>query len=620
MERIERLTGAFTRGELSRRQFIRRAIAVGGSLAAVDALLAACGGATTPTATPAPTGATTPQTAGQASPTTTGASAASTKAAPVSPATSATTAPSGSAVASSPQAGGTPQKGGQVIVGLSQEPTIFNPLMSTLEVDRGVQYALFDSLWRIDEKGQLIPNLATEIPSVQNGGISKDGLTYTFKLRKDVKWHDAQPFTAKDVLFSHKTVLDPKFNAGNRIGHDLVTAISAPDDATVTMTLKQTYAPFLIVWSDTYIVPEHILGTVPDLNTAEFNSTKPVGTGAFTFAERVAGDHITLQANPNYHGPGPYLDKVIFKYIPDLTVMFTQFKTGEIDYTGIQGITADHYNEAKGLQGKVINLGDSPFVEFIFMNFGKPQFQELPVRQALYAAMDKKNIIDKVYYGLPKPSETYLPLTSWALNPNLTPQVFNMDQAKKILDDAGWKPGGDGVREKNGVKLSFTNSTTAGNKVREQAQQYLQQTWKQIGVDMQIKNFPAAVIWGDYFNKSQYDTVMVGENAGLGADPDVTTRFGSAYIPVQGGGGQNTEQYKNPTVDKLLAQGATELDQEKRKAIYVQLQQVLRDDLAFLPIFHYANIEGTKAGLMNYKASAYVVSNVWNINEWWWQK
>jgi peptide/nickel transport system substrate-binding protein len=511
-----------------------------------------------------------------------------------------------------------PPKGGQVIVGLSQEPTIFNPLKSTLEVDRGAQFAMFDSLWRINEKSELVPNLATELPTVENGGISEDGLTYTFKLRDDAKWHDGEPLTAADVVFSHNLIVNPDFVAGTKIGHDKVAEISAPDDTTVTMTLSEPYAPFLFVWGDTYIVPEHILADVEDPNTAEFNSTAPVGSGPFKFVERVPGDHITLEANTEYHGPGPYLDKVILKYVPDLTGLFTQFKTGEVDVTGIQGITADNYAEAQTLEGKVINAGPSSTVEFIYMNFGKPVFQDKAVREAMYAAMDKANIIDTVYYGVQTPTESYLPQQSWAYNPDLAGQVYDVAAAMKILDDAGWEPGADGIREKDGVKLSFTNSTTAGNKVREQAQQYLQQTWKEAGIDMQINNMPAAVIWGDFFNLSEYDSVMVGW--GNPPDPDGTSRFHSAYIPAQGGGGQNTMQYKNPDLDALWEAGVTEVDPEKRKEIYQQAQQIMRDDLAYLPIFQYASIEGTKAGLQNYKQSAFVVSNMWNVFEWYWDE
>jgi peptide/nickel transport system substrate-binding protein len=519
-------------------------------------------------------------------------------------------------VAAAPARQDEPPQGGQVIVGLSQEPTIFNPLKSTLEVDRGVQFAIFDSLWRIDPDAVLHPNLATEIPSVENGGISDDGLTYTFRLRDDAAWHDGEPFTAADVVFSHQTIMNPDFVPGTRIGHDQVAEISAPDDYTVTMTLAAPYAPFLLTWADTYIVPEHVLAEVEDLNTAEFNSTAPVGTGPFTFQERVAGDHITLQANPNYHGPGPYLDTVIFKYVPDLNVLYTQFQTGEVDATGIQGITAENFAEAQTLEGKVIHSEPTGFVEFIYMNHGNPVFQDLAVRQALYAAMDKQNIIDTIYYGVHGPIETYLPTQSWAYNPDLEPHVFDIAAANAILDEAGWAPGDDGIRQKDDVRLSFTNSTTAGNAVREQAQQYLQQTWAEIGVDMQIENMPAAVIWGDYFNQSQYDSVMVGWTNP--PDPDGTSRFHSAYIPAQGGGGQNTMQYKNEELDTLWEAGVAELDQEARAEIYRQAQQIMRDDLAYLPIFQYVFIEGTAEGLENYRQNAFVVSNQWNIYEWYW--
>jgi peptide/nickel transport system substrate-binding protein len=519
-------------------------------------------------------------------------------------------------VAAAPARQDEPPQGGQVIVGLSQEPTIFNPLKSTLEVDRGVQFAIFDSLWRIDPDAVLHPNLATEIPSVENGGISDDGLTYTFRLRDDAAWHDGEPFTAADVVFSHQTIMNPDFVPGTRIGHDQVAEISAPDDYTVTMTLAAPYAPFLLTWADTYIVPEHVLAEVEDLNTAEFNSTAPVGTGPFAFQERVAGDHITLQANPNYHGPGPYLDTVIFKYVPDLNVLYTQFQTGEVDATGIQGITAENFAEAQTLEGKVIHSEPTGFVEFIYMNHGNPVFQDLAVRQALYAAMDKQNIIDTIYYGVHGPIETYLPTQSWAYNPDLEPHVFDIAAANAILDEAGWAPGDDGIRQKDDVRLSFTNSTTAGNAVREQAQQYLQQTWAEIGVDMQIENMPAAVIWGDYFNQSQYDSVMVGWTNP--PDPDGTSRFHSAYIPAQGGGGQNTMQYKNEELDTLWEAGVAELDQEARAEIYRQAQQIMRDDLAYLPIFQYVFIEGTAEGLENYRQNAFVVSNQWNIYEWYW--
>src|SRR5713226_1210685 len=511
------------------------------------------------------------------------------------------------------------KKGGQIVVALSQEPTVFNPVRPHIEVDHGVHFGLFDSLWRTDERAQFIANLAADVPSVKNGGIQKGGLEYTIKLRRGVKWHDGQAFTARDVKFTHDLILNPKFGAYSKIGHDVVSSVETPDDYTVRIRLKESFAPFLTSWGDTYIVLAHILEGVADPNTAEFNSKSPVGTGPFKFASRVAGDHLVLRANESYHGGAPTLERVIFKYIPDLTVLYTQFKTGAVDITGIQGISAEFFSEAKTLPGVTIHLHYSPSVEYIYFNHGNPKFKERAVRQALYYAMDRKAIIDQVYYGLPKPVEGYLPPTSWAYNAELPKHEYNPDKAKQILEEAGWKAGGDGVRAKGGVRLSFTNATTAGNKLREQTQALVQQNWRAIGVDMQITNMPAAVIWGEYYVKSKFETLLVGIQASVGDDPDCLNRIHSKYIAAKTGSGRNVSQYENPTGDKLLEDGVREIDRAKRRAIYLKLQEVIRTDLAYLPIFSYVRIEGVKQGIVNYTPNSNTLTNSWNMHEWGWK-
>src|SRR2546429_426864 len=286
---------------------------------------------------------------------------------------------------------------------------------------------------------------------VAPGGTSYDSVTgrYLFRAnltsdcarchrgrRRGVKWHDGQAFTARDVKFTHDLILNPKFGAYSKIGHDVVSSVETPDDYTVRIRLKESFAPFLTSWGDTYIVPAHILETVADPNTADFNSKSPVGTGPFKFASRVAGDHLVLRVNESYHGQAPTLERVIFKYIPDLTVLYTQFKTGSVDITGLQGISAEFYGEAKGLPGAAIHLHQTPSVEYIYFNHGKPQFKDAAVRQALYAGLDKRAIIDQIYYGIHKPGEGYLPATSWADNADLPKQGYNPEQAKQNPEES----------------------------------------------------------------------------------------------------------------------------------------------------------------------------------------
>lgn len=511
-----------------------------------------------------------------------------------------------------------PRRGGQVIVGFSQEPVNFNPVMPYIEVQRGIHMDLFDAFWRLDPAGRLIPNLAVEIPTVANGGITNGGLAFTIKLRRDVKWHDGQSLTAKDAVFTWQTIMNPKVTSATTVGYDDIATMDAPDDYSVRFTLKEPYAPIMALLSDTYIVPEHILGKSADINKDDFNTKRPVGSGAFKFVEWAAGDHITLEANRAYHGPGPYLDRLVYKYIPDLTVMFTQYRTREIDVTGIQGIPIDLYPEAKKLpasQFKVL-VTPSTTYESVALNFLNPLFQDRRLRQALYYGMDKRPIVNGIFQGLVQEAETYVPPQSWAYDPKVKgAHKYNPDLAKELLERAGWMPGSDGIRVKNGQRLSFDNSTTAGNKVREQIQQILQQQWRQIGAEMKINNMPASVLFGDFYRLSRFQSVLIG--IAMGPDPDHSYRIHSKYIPVRGGKGRNGIAYANPEVDRLLDAGLREIDQTKRKAIYTKLQEVLVIDLPHLPIYHYIGITGINARLQGYAPNPNVLEGSWNSNGWW---
>ncbi len=506
---------------------------------------------------------------------------------------------------------------GQVIVGLSQEPTVFHPLLVHIEVDEAVYFNLFSALWRVDPKGAFQPDLVAEIPSVENGGISADGLNWHLKLKDNVKWHDGTPFTADDVKFNIELIQNPKFIAGRRAGHELVRDIKVVSPTELTWRMEKAYAPYPAILSWTFLVPKHILEKETDINKPAF-TTSPVGTGPFKWVERVPGDHITLAAHDGYHGEGPHLERLIVKYIPDLTVLYTQFQTGDIDYIGLQGITPDHYEEAKGLADRMVMPVPQPFIENIAVNTGLPVFKDKAVREALYYGMDKKSVIEQIYYGLPSETESFLPKQSWAFNPDLPKHEFDPEKAKKILDDAGWALGSDGVRSKDGVRLEFVNSTTAGNHVREQAQQLLQQNWADIGAKMTINNLPPAVMWGDYWMQSKFESAMVGIGFMIGPDPDATDFFASRSIGAKGGAGQNTTQFENAEVDGLLAEGAKTVDIEKRKAAYKKMQEVTRSELPYLPIFQYAMVSGVKSKLEGFTPNVNVQENCWNANTWYW--
>lgn len=504
---------------------------------------------------------------------------------------------------------------GKLVLSFSQEPTVFNPFMPHIEVDEGVYYSVFDNLWDFDPKGDLFAVLAAEVPTVANGGISADGLSWKVKLKEGVKWHDGKPFTAEDVKFSLELSMQPNFRAYRTTGYKLMKDITVVSPTEISWTMTAPFAALAGILALTWMVPKHAFDGVADLNTAPFNNA-PIGTGPFKWKERMAGDHIEFEANADYHMDGPHFKTLIIKYIPDLNVMYTQFKSGDIDVVGLQWVTPDHYAEAKTLPGKTVEIAGSGTFESFALNMMRPQFQELAVRQALYAAIDKSSIIDALYYGIPKPTETYMPQQSAYYNPDLPKHEYSIAKANKLLDDAGWKKGADGIREKGGVKLSFTNSTTAGNHLREQVQQFLQQSFKDIGVEMKISNLPPAVMWGEFWMKSQFDTVVVGLNMRLGADPDTSDYLMSTTSPARGGAGQNTFCYQSAEVDALLKKGAQTFVPEERKPIYQKIQELVRADLPFLPMFQYAVIKGSKASVTGPLPNVNNRIDSWNIRDW----
>lgn len=507
---------------------------------------------------------------------------------------------------------------GQVVIGFSNEPTVFNPLFKGLSVDQGVWWNLFNPLWQFDENGKAVPALAREVPTVENGGLSPDGLTWKIRLRDGVKWHDGQPFTTEDVKFTIELLQNPNFRASSRSGHTFVTNIRVTSPLELTWQLKQPFSPYLSLLSWTFIVPKHVLGAASDPNTSSMN-TAPIGTGPFRWGERVAGDHLTLTANPTYFGAGPMLERLVFKYVPDLAALFTQFRSGSIDYLGLQGIPPDQYAQARSIPDADIHVSPLPAVQNVTFNLGHPVLAEKAVRQALYLAMDKRSIIDALYHGLPKETESYLPDGNWAYRSDLPRHEYSLDKAKKLLDDAGWKPGPDGVRVKNGRRLEFTNSTVAGNPAQEQTQLLLAQSWQAIGVSMKIRNMPGAVIWGTFWSRSQFDSLVTYTNCTIASDPNVIDRFDSHSIPAQGGSGTNVYQFKNATVDRLLEDAVRTVSQDQRKQDYFEVQGIMRDELAMLPMFQAVLVEGQRKGLAGFKNNVNVLSNAWNAANWYWK-
>jgi len=226
-----------------------------------------------------------------------------------------------------------PKPGGQIVHGSVQEPDRMWGPVTGLTVSGEIGQLVNGHLIEINDKLDYVPSLAIEVPTVDNGGVSKDGLRYTFKLRRGVKWHDGQPFTAADVAFTHGVLMNPAMDVRGRVGWNKITKVETPDDATVVFQFSGVDAPFLDRVATLGILPKHILGSVADADLKTHKWFRaPVGLGPFVFKEWVAGSHLVLVKNPSYWKPGqPYLDRIVYKIVPDANALLNQLETGDVD-------------------------------------------------------------------------------------------------------------------------------------------------------------------------------------------------------------------------------------------------------------------------------------------------
>jgi peptide/nickel transport system substrate-binding protein len=472
----------------------------------------------------------------------------------------------------------TPKKGGHVVEGNFSDVRTFNSMLSSDTASNQLIGLMFDGLLNSKKNGDLFGALAQDLPKT-----SSDGLTYTFKLRPNLKWSDGQPLTADDVIFTYQLAYDPKYAdvASPRRG-DLskyIASVTAPDPQTVVITTTQVFAPFLVSHGQYGILPKHVLGSLSakDINTAPFNSAPTVSNGPFKFVSWQSGQQVTLARNDSYWAGAPFLDQYIYKVLPDSTTVANQLKTGEID---IGPVDPAQYDSVKS-SGNT-NIAEFPVAIFDFYAYnldptklGGKLFGQKEVRQALVYALDRQSWVQAIYFGHASVATSVEPPTSWAFKAK--PQVvygFDKAKANSLLDGAGWVKGPDGMRAKDGLPLKFEMHTNAGNKQRESLLQVMQQSWKDIGVDATPKliQFPQLVT--EIVSTRTFDMFLVGFS--WGQDPDEAPLFHSRNtIP----GGFNGADFKNPDVDAALDGALATLDQNKRKQLYYQFQDIMSDQV-----------------------------------------
>ncbi|MDE3123061.1 MAG: peptide ABC transporter substrate-binding protein [Paracoccaceae bacterium] len=529
-----------------------------------------------------------------------------------------------------------------------QAPSIMNPYLSSGTKDLEASSIVIEPLARYNPKGEMIPYLAADIPTVANGGVSKDLMSITWKLKPGLKWSDGSAVTADDVVFTGEYCMDPKGGCAQLSHFQNVSKIEAVDPLTVKITYKQPmpdpYGPFVSYESPILQKKqfEKCMGAAaPTCTQANFN---PIGTGPFEVVNFKPNDVIQLKANPNYRDPNkPAFATVNFKGGGDAAAAARAvFQTGEYDYAWNLQLSPDVLKgmTGAGAKGKVVAAFGS-LVERLEMNLTDPS-SSLPaderstakhpnpilsdkrVREALSMAIDRNLLVQVGYGAAGKPTCNLVPAPAAYADENNTGCLKqDIAGAKKLLDEAGWKMGADGFRHKDGKKLVLSYQTST-NAVRQDFQALIKQWWKEIGVDTQLRNINASVFFGgdpgspDTFQKFYADVEMYANNFS-GTDPQTYLSMytcDKAPRPATQWQGENINRYCDPAYDKLVAELGQTADLAKRGELAKKMNDMLtKDTYTIVPLVW----RGTTSGVANSIAGEDINpwdSELWNIADW----
>ena len=485
--------------------------------------------------------------------------------------------------------------GGRIILGITGEPSNLIPPLATDSASHEIADLIYVAPLKYDKNIQLKPWAAQEFR------VLDQGKRLYFKMRPGIKWFDGHELTAEDVYFTYQLMIDPKTPTAYAEDYKAIKEFKLIDKYAFEVVYDQPFARSLVTWAGA-ILPKHILEKEDLLKTRY--SREPIGAGPFKLVAWEPGRKLVLKANENYFEGRPYLDEVVYRIIPDSATMFLELKAGNLDMMGLS--PQQFLFQTRGQFWKR-NFNKYKYLSFSYTYLGynleHPLFKNVKVRQALAHAINKEEIVKGVLLGQGVPTiGPYKPGT-WVYNKKIRDYSYNPELAKKMLAEEGWiDHDGDGIIDKDGRPFAFTILTNQGNDLRVKAATIIQYRLGKIGIKVKIRTVEWATFIQEFVHKRRFEALILGWN--IVQDPDIYDVWHSSRAIS---GGLNFIGYKNKEVDDLLEKGRRTFDQEKRKAIYDRLQEILHRDQPYcflyvpmsLPIVNsrFQGIEPAPAGI-----------------------
>ena len=467
-----------------------------------------------------------------------------------------------------------PAYGDALIAGSIGEPSNLIFMLTSDSASHDIAGLMFNGLVKYHTDLSVIGDLA------ESWDISKDGLVITFHLRKGVKWTDGVAFTADDVKFGYDTIVNEKTPSAYKEDFLQVKKAEVVDKYTLRVTYEKPFAPALMSWSGLVVLPKHLLEG-KDITKVEFGRN-PIGLGPYKLKKWTPGQELILDSYREYFEGRPYIDRYVYRLIPDLSTMFLELKAGSID---MMGLTPIQYTKQTNTDYFKNNFQKFRYPVFTYnymgFNLKHPFFKDIRVRQAIAYAIDKSEIIDVVLFGLGSQSTgPYVPNT-WPYNPNVKKYEYNPEKARQLMKEAGWEDtDGDGLLDKDGNPFRFTIFTNMGNTQRKNTATIIQWRLAKIGIKVEIRALEWSTFINEFIDKKRFEAVMLGWSIGL--DPDQYDIWHSSKTKEKE---LNFISYSNPEVDALLEKGRRTFNMEERKKAYFRIQEILAEELPYIFLY-----------------------------------
>jgi peptide/nickel transport system substrate-binding protein len=493
------------------------------------------------------------------------------------------------------------------------DPDSLNPLLSTMDLSYDLSSLMFSYLVIANRNGEMIGDLATDVPSPANGGISGDGRTYTYHLHPGVLWHDGKPLTSHDVAFSWRAIMSSHNNVLHREGYEEVTSIGTPDDRTVVVHLRRRYPPFVSEFFTTLqegakpVVPEHLLGRLASIDDAPYNA-QPIGSGPFRFVSWDRGTRIVLERNDHYFKGRPKLDRVELAIVPDENTLMTELQTHAIDMpVSTSQLTWDRFRHVAGLRAR-LDPWDSQLL--LALDDARPILRDVAVRRAITSAIDYRALIHKLAFDSAEiATDVVAPgATGYANN---VPYTYDPPHARSLLDAAGWRARADGTRAKAGVSLELLMVVASKGMGPLYAVQ-LQRMLHDVGITVAIKTYPYKGVYAydGPIVTGRYDLAVYANT--LPYDPDRTSTLTCDQFTPKG---QNEFRFCDPALDALEREGLATDDLLLRATYYREAGARIHADVPYVPLFAQRRPAVMNDDLHGYDPSP-VAAPWWNAWQW----